>query len=590
MVDNEVGSVHQRAISHYLNGNYKAAAISFELWRRRSKSQRVDDDALYVLSVVADQALCRFRAATDAEFRKEVLYREAILANERYLASFRQLQQHQGQYPLDAGLLATISAIWIHTKMDNVRMARHKAWDFLQWAVSIPESSAGRMRATGKSPRDVICTIEEAVSLLSQSVSTGVLRKFCHVLHVLDLLQGKDLMCLMEKDRQDPLLPIDQQEEALIMLFRRSRGLTPTAFVSGSSGIAFKIRTLIRAVEQTHEEYGSIGNALQQIVDDSNPSDLNLLGCFQGDCQHAIATFKKALKHLEPNDVELGSEIIFNMADCFLRLGEYGRAKDLLMWSLQPKQHSSSSNTIRIAKGNPTTKDEVLWRAFVAATLDNDPIATLTVSDLLSQESQSEATKLALVFGLYQAGRPSLAKRHECDMTDDFYVAISGNEQPELRGSQLSHIMDHGVVSASFVNSLGLLHLREGKIQEAIRCFEKACDGLNAIGSCYLHPYFNLTLILWDIGEVSKAVNVWGDIRCLGKNDISEIEDGLNATLSRYAQPGHAMTVNKTWLANGVGGLEPCWVFLLDCLVLQHRLQCMQAKALENLLIDFKKS
>jgi hypothetical protein len=191
---------------------------------------------------------------------------------------------------MDGGLLATISAIWIHTKMDNVSMARHKAWDFLQWAVSIPESLAGVARATIKSPSDGTYTLEEAVSLLSPSVSPDVLRKFRHVLHVLDLLQGKDITSLVEKDRLDPLSPIDQQQEALIMLFRRGRGLAPTESVSGSSGIAFKIQTLIRAVDQPHEEHSSIETTLHEIVDDSNPSDLNLLGCLQADCKQAFGT------------------------------------------------------------------------------------------------------------------------------------------------------------------------------------------------------------------------------------------------------------------------------------------------------------
>ena len=597
--DDDGVSIHiQRAIEHYQNGSYQSAAAYFEVWRRNKRP--LED--LHDLSVAADQALCRFRAATDnAEFQREVLYREAILANDRYLSTIRQ----QRKDLVETALLATISAIWIHTKMDNLRMARHKAWDILQWAVTVSISS---------SQMTEICTIDEALALLSQSaVPPLVLRKFCHVLNVLDLLlKNKDLTIRLDvknnkgskvQDHASTTRRLADQEEAVVTLARRSLGFETTCG-AGSSGIAFKVHTLIRAVDEQSSSPGSSSSKLEgnlfKVVDESNPSDLNLLGCFQADdCQQALASFGKALENLRPDDIEpLSSDVTFNLADCFARLGEHGRAKDLLIWLLHghqtQQQHSTpfTNNIIMIGKGNDfVTRDEILWKAFVSSTMDNDLVTTLAVADILFQEKESEATVLARVFGLSQADRSSLVKGSQL-LEQQQHSSSAARDATTSGEEKLPNSPEGGgVISASLHNNCGLVHLREGHTGEAKSCFEKACSVMDSVGSHYLHPYYNLTLHFWETGKVSRAVELWGKTRgLLEMNDRCEIEERLQTTVHEYGQARAVTSSRNVWLAKGVGGLQSYRVLLLDCLVLQHRLQRMQDQALQKLLVEFKQS
>ena len=564
MVDNGGASLHRRAIDQYRNGNYQGAAASLEL-RRRSQSSH--DDDLQALSVVADLALCRFRAATDAGFQKEVLYREAIRANETYLSKVRERRDL-----LETGLLAAISAVWIHTKMDNVRMARHKAWDALQWAVSI-SSSTETME---------ICSIVDSFSILSQSVHPLVLRKFRHVFDVLDLVQDINLSLIVERERSNQLekTNLASQETAVVMLARRRLGLSTDAKLNDIFGIAFKMHRVFRSIDEPQADR-MVAEELCEVLDHSAPSDLNLLGRFQPDCCQALLSYSKALETVRPEEVNLYKEVSFNLADCFARLGEHGRAKDLLLWLQGQKQNSSIANTISIVSENFVTSREVLWRAFVSATLDDDPVATLAVSHLLNQGGRSKAARFALDFSLNQAVRPSLATRcssSECELS----WALSGNVPSHLPYSQLGNGSARGVTSACFHNNRGLAFVREGRVDEAILSFERACSDLNDVGHRYLHPHYNLTLLLWESGQASRAVDLWSSARNLVAIDESDIEEKLRSTLAIYVVL-KVEKIRNNWIARGIGGLQLRNIRILDCLVLQFRVQQMQDRALENL-------
>jgi hypothetical protein len=110
--------LHQQAVKFYDRGKFEDACITFSKLIQQSQ---VND--IYELSLAADRALCRFRASGNIEFQKEVLYREAIRSNEIY---FRRIKSLENSF--EFAFSAAISAIWIHTKMDNIKMARYKAW------------------------------------------------------------------------------------------------------------------------------------------------------------------------------------------------------------------------------------------------------------------------------------------------------------------------------------------------------------------------------------------------------------------------------------------------------------------------------
>lgn len=565
MVNNDGASTHQGATDQYQNGNYEAAATSFYKLRK-SNGRHVDD--LHELSVRADEALCRFRAATDAEFQKEVLYREAIRTNQIY---FSKLWQRRDL--LEAGLLSAISAVWIHTKMDNLKMARHKAWDALQWAVSI----------SSPAETEEICSIHDSFLILSQSVQPLVLRKFRLMFDVLDLVQDKNVALLVEKERSNQLekTKLSSQEDAVAMLARRRLGLAAYACADDNFGISSKLRRVFQAIDEPHE-VAKGSEDLFEVLDHSVPSDLNLLGRFQSDCKKSLLSFGKALAKLGPGDTNIHWEIAFNLADCFARLGEHDRAKDLLLWLQGKEQLTAAGNTISLSSGNFATSIDVLWRAFVSATLDDDLVSTLAVSDLLNQAGRSKATALALEFSLHNAGRSSLATRHsssECKMS----WAISENEEPVLSDSHLGGEADGGVVSACFHNNRGLMFVGEGDMSKAILSFERACADLKDVGPRYLHPYYNLTLLLWAIKQPSRAVDLWVSTRSLVTNDASAIEEQLNSALAKYAEVGKVVSIENSWIANGEGGLPLGNILLLDCLVLQYRMQEREDRALDNL-------
>lgn len=295
----------QTAVDHYEEKNYQSAASSLELWRKEQSTPR---DDLYALSVAADQALCRFRASADFHFKKDVLYREAILANKAYLSC---IQKSRRKDLVEAALLASISAIWIHTNMNNMRMARHKAWDILQWAVSVVAASGSEKVAW--------CNIRDSLVVLSMAISPQslALRKFRHVLSVLDLVEEKEVSKLLERgvvqsrDTEEEASLADQ-EEAVQILARHKLGMKKSP-ASSADGITFKLSVLMRAANAltkkaiSSADKESIENGLVNVCDPFNPSDLNILGCFEAanDAFRASEIFQAGLMCLRDDDSSL---------------------------------------------------------------------------------------------------------------------------------------------------------------------------------------------------------------------------------------------------------------------------------------------
>ena len=437
MGENDRVLAYKIAREHFENNNDHAAVAIFESCQRSSCKHPIQEEELEALSVTADLALCRFRAAaksteTNAKFLMDVSYHEAICANNHLRTRLRQCHDHAR---LELCLLAAISAVWIHTKMDNLRMARHIVWDTLQWA------------ASNLQPADTaqLCCLSESLVLLSQSVHHQVLRKFRHVLDVLDLVQGKDLSLLIGKKCSVGHIhdKVAQQERAVMMLARRRLGLL-TACSAGAYNnknnldIACKLQQILRAIDEPHAHTDEDIAELRATIDHVKSSDLNLLGHFQSDCQLALTTYTRALKCLQPSEVTLECEIAFNIADCLSRLGFHNQAKALFLWLYEREDRAASTNVIAISpKGPPVEPKELLWKAFVSATLDNDVVSTLAIADSLHSKGPSKASELALAFSLHQAGRPSQTKRNFTNESQ-MYWAFERDQQLDITTDKLS--------------------------------------------------------------------------------------------------------------------------------------------------------
>lgn len=289
----------QSAVNYFQLGSYQSAVGSFESWRKHLSNS----DDLAALSAAADQALCRFRVKTNnVEFYIEVLYREAILANNKYTQRIRALGRKD---LIEAAMLASISAIWIHTKMNKLQMARHTAWDVLQWAV-----------ATASTAVVEACTIEQALVILSLTLSQRslALRKFRHVLTVLDLIEEKNVSKVLERsDAQKGKTAetrLCDQEEAATMLARHKLGLLSSTATASTNGIACKVSVLLQAVSELREptdHRSEIFANLVSVSGDCNPSDSNLIACFEAE-DKPLAAFNRLLegsKHLRDDDQDL---------------------------------------------------------------------------------------------------------------------------------------------------------------------------------------------------------------------------------------------------------------------------------------------
>jgi hypothetical protein len=296
--EEESTSFLQIAVNYYQMEIYKSAVGSFELWRKTLATS----DGLETLSAAADLALCRFRASTHIHFQNEILYREAILANDKYVHKIRTLGRKD---LLEAAILASITSIWVHTKMNNLRLARHNVWDVLHWAVTVASPGVAKT-----------CTLDEALMVLSFTLTSRsvALRKFRHVLTVLDLIEEKNVSKVLERSiaqkGNTAETRLCDQEEAATMLARHKLGMASATATASTNGVAYKMSVLLQAVNELREpttERSAIYEKLRSVSGSCNPSDINLMGCFEAevDCQLSLETFGDGLKYLRDDDLDL---------------------------------------------------------------------------------------------------------------------------------------------------------------------------------------------------------------------------------------------------------------------------------------------
>jgi hypothetical protein len=333
------------------------------------------------------------------------------------------------------------------------------------------------------------------------------------------------------------------------------------------------------------------------------------------------------------------SDIISNLAECFLFLGEARHAKDLLLYlNKAPKLETDCSPTTDTTM-NLSTQDNginehtALWRTFTATTLDQDHIATMIMADkLLHSLSSSWHAIVSHIFALLQAGRPALALKavqseriavtslysivsamYEADAmlmaergfggsksTDISRVALlADSANTRLALLSTNHSREARLLRAVVFNNQGISRLLGGKSDEALEFFRMSVRELDLIGDRgrKLHPYFNLCLLLWRKQQTNDAVRLW--LAARGVNDGPDksqvgFETYLKRAVGKYlAEQRRAYEKKKspsssrhvpTWLANDLGCMDPIQVLLMDCITVQCAIEMKGAQVVTSSL------
>jgi hypothetical protein len=318
------------------------------------------------------------------------------------------------------------------------------------------------------------------------------------------------------------------------------------------------------------------------------------------------------------------ADIISNLAECFLFLGEARRAKDLLLYlNKTPKPEKDCSPTtgttmILSTQDNGSDEHTTLWRTFLTTTLDQDHIATMRMADKLLHSVRSPGHAiLSHIFALLQAGRPTLAlkavRRERIAGTSPYSIASAMYEADamlmagrEFDGSDskgvsrvalladsanarlallsTNHSREARLLCAVVYNNRGISKLLGGKSDEALESFRISVRALDLIGDHggNLQSHFNLCLLLWKKQQTNDAMRVWLSAR--GINDGPDkskvgLKTHLERALGNYlAEQRRTNEKNKslsssrhvpTWLVNSLGGMDPMQVLLMDCIMVQ---------------------
>ena len=308
----------EKGRSSYHAGQYKQAAEDFShladmntaVGWKRNKRPRPEHLLSVQLAWEADATLCRARSNGTPE-----LLKEALQANERCR---RVLQGSVADDNRDAivsnMLLATVSAIWLHMKLNDILMARTVAWECLQWACSVVTNA-----------KNAMWTQEEALKLLSQALpnSENSVRSMDHALSILELSSSRETCLNVTQSNKNAL---EEQESAtvckeLIAKQQLLRALSMhKAYLEGNSMarhvrdeylngalngtsmlLARKISALIEGVEAINKNacMDGIADKLGQVVSCTSPAELNLLGCLLAQSNtrtKALAPLKEALE------------------------------------------------------------------------------------------------------------------------------------------------------------------------------------------------------------------------------------------------------------------------------------------------------
>ena len=106
----------------------------------------------------------------------------------------------------------------------------------------------------------------------------------------------------------------------------------------------------------------------------------------------------------------------------------------------------------------------------------------------------------------------------------------------------------------------------------------------------YLHPHFNLALLCWQNGKQSRALEIWSAVRfpCLSHENLIQVQERLAWALKKYSK-SRKLKQSDIWIADGIGGMEPRCILVLDCLLLQYRLQELENEAFDSAVTAMRK-
>lgn len=250
----------------------------------------------------------------------------------------------------------------------------------------------------------------------------------------------------------------------------------------------------------------------------------------------------------------------FNVAKCFLSIGESSHGRDILASLSQSTQvdldHSNKPATPYILSNDSETRrgEQAVrsWALYLASTLDEDVSSQLEAIDGLSDKTVRDSWAfLARVFSYLQSGSFLRAYRlmqasenlRLCPLerlTMDLYRAeavVRGSLDTSLlppltplHDSSCELVLTDSTLESSgpynaeiltvLDNNRGMLHLVHGRKQDAVECFRRACKVTNrflATNLCsqqvFLPLLFNQSLLLWTDKKVTEACAAWFPIR-----------------------------------------------------------------------------
>lgn len=269
----------------------------------------------------------------------------------------------------------------------------------------------------------------------------------------------------------------------------------------------------------------------------------------------------------------------------------------------------------------------------MAATLDADRATSIAAAEKLHQSANGKArgfATIAYVFSLLQGEQGSIAlkvcQRTALSTQNHSFAATLALSEAEaglvtetcnnIAGERVSYcsgassvtsltetamghyrILSKNLASDSaelgtiIHNNKGVSLLLQGKIEEALACFQEATNLTSMIqtpnvNDCFLQPHFNLTLLHWRNGQIAHAVGSWLPVRQFLKVDKGN-EDAMDLSHLRTSL-AHALDVfrdisrNKAldtqfhvaaWQPGSkkmtLGGMDTFQVRLLDIVMLQ---------------------
>jgi hypothetical protein len=261
-------------------------------------------------------------------------------------------------------------------------------------------------------------------------------------------------------------------------------------------------------------------------------------------------------------------EVVSNIVECFLQLGEPNRALSLLLHLLHEKTAVDATphakTLLYLSKPAAPKKDpknSFLWRIYQAASLATAHATAVAVAEelhsqqgaysdvayahsLLQMDCPSRSLQLCAIehsiclknvaFSLYKAEISLSQKARTVQPSSGRLVPSSGGTsiaaieslvETALNSYTQCYFVDDRVeqkvidaeIRTILYNNRGIAHVMNGEDEAALICFRRACTTLSSIASpscvLLLQPFFNLSCLFWKEHRMVEATKVWLPIR-----------------------------------------------------------------------------